>query len=204
MKAAQILDKISNRKPAMMGYDAFKKSAILLPLLDIDGETHILFEVRSMSLRSQPGDICLPGGRMDQTDESAQYCAIRETTEELGISWLDIENLQPLDYIVSDFGRVIYPFAGVIKHPERIAPNPSEVGETFTVPLQFFLNNEPLKHLVKLQALPEEDFPYDLIVGGKDYNWQVRHIEELFYQYEDRTIWGLTAKILHHFVTLVK
>lgn len=196
--------KLKNRQPVMMGYDTFKISAVLLPIMEIDGEPHILFEARSMSLRRQPGDICFPGGRMDPSDPSAKHCAIRETMEEIGVAAKSIENIQQLDYIVSDFGRVIYPFAGVIPGSAPIRPNPAEVAETFTVPLQFFLEHEPKRHLVKLQAIPDKDFPYDLIIGGKDYDWQVRHIEELFYQYKDRVIWGLTAKILHHFVTLIK
>ena len=40
----------------------------------------LLFEVRSPKLKSQPGDICFPGGRSG--GESPQECALRETQEE--------------------------------------------------------------------------------------------------------------------------
>ena len=51
---------------------------------------------------------------------------------------------------------------------------------------------------------PTYGAPFDLIIGGENYNWQVRHMEEYFYQYEGRVIWGLTARILSHFLELVR
>ncbi len=187
-----------------MGYKHFRKSAVLIPLIEVEGETHILFEVRSMALRSQPGDICFPGGRIDKEDESPRDCAIRETSEELGILKTGIQDVTPLDYVVSDFGRIIYPYIGTITKEHDITPNPSEVAQVFTVPLAYFLHTSPEIYKVKLNVVPEADFPFDSIVGGENYNWQLRHIDEFFYRYEDKVIWGLTAKILHHFITVVQ
>jgi peroxisomal coenzyme A diphosphatase NUDT7 len=51
---------------------------------------------------------------------------------------------------------------------------------------------------------PDKNFPLELIVGGEDYNWRTSKIDEYFYQYEDKVIWGLTAKILSHFIELIK
>ncbi|MFD2043636.1 NUDIX hydrolase [Ornithinibacillus salinisoli] len=203
MEIKNILSTLKNRKRSILGYEELKKSAVLLPLIEIQGETHILFEVRSMDLRNQPGDICFPGGRIDKNDLSPEDCAIRETTEELGISNKLIKDIIPLDYIVSDFGRIIYPYVGKITKPEEFSLNKSEVEEVFSVPLSYFLNTTPDSYKVHFQVIPEENFPFELIVGGKDYNWQTRHINELFYTYEDRVIWGLTAKILKHFLELL-
>lgn len=36
-------------------------------------------------MRSYSGDVALPGGRLDDTDESIEYCARREAWEEVGI-----------------------------------------------------------------------------------------------------------------------
>ncbi|MUK88639.1 NUDIX domain-containing protein [Ornithinibacillus sp. L9] len=204
MDISKIINTLKDRKPSILGYDELKKSAVLLPLVEVEGKTHVLFEVRSMNLRSQPGDICFPGGRIDPKDSTPQDCAIRETTEELGIPYNAVKDIIPLDYIVSDFGRIIYPFVGKITNPTIITPNESEVGEVFTVPLSFFLQTPPESYKVHFQVIPEENFPFELIVGGKDYNWQVRHINELFYKYEDKVIWGLTAKILTHFLELIR
>lgn len=204
VESLDILKQLENREPAILGEEKLKKSAVLVPLVDIAGETHILFEVRSMNLRTQPGDICFPGGRIDREDKSPKHCAIRETTEELGISEQYIEKVIPLDYVVSDLGRMIYPFTGKITAPDKILPNKDEVEEVFTVPLNFLLQTEPEVYKVYFQVVPEKNFPFDQIVGGKHYNWQVRHKNELFYHYKDKVIWGLTAKMLHHFLSLIK
>ncbi|WP_026907904.1 NUDIX hydrolase [Paucisalibacillus globulus] len=204
MEINKILDQLARKEPGIMGMEDFKQSAILIPLVEVNGDTHILFEVRSMKLRSQPGDICFPGGRIDSTDPTSRYCAIRETTEELGISEESILDVTPIDYVVSDMGRIIYPYVGKLRDIDEITPNESEVGEFFTVPLSYFLNTTPESYKVNFKVIPEENFPFDLIVGGEDYNWQIRHVNELFYRYEDRVIWGLTAKILTHFLKLIK
>ncbi|MGY0694815.1 NUDIX hydrolase [Virgibacillus sp. FSP13] len=203
MNLVNIMTKLKNRQPSILGYEQFRKHAVLLPLIEKDDETHILFEVRSMNLRSQPGDICFPGGKIDKEDRDPQHCAIRETTEELGINDASINDIIPLDYVVSDFGRIIYPFMGQISNPEQITPNESEVGEVFTVPLSYILQTKPQKYKVNFQVIPEENFPFDLIIGGENYNWQTRQMDELFYSYDGKVIWGLTAKILNHFLTLI-
>ncbi|MGJ9459078.1 NUDIX hydrolase [Oceanobacillus sp. CF4.6] len=203
MDSSTIIGKLQNRIPSIMGHENFRKSAVLVPLVEIDNETHLLFEVRSLNMRSQPGDICFPGGRIDRGDPDPKYCAIRETTEELGIHSENIKDVIPLDYVVNDLGRIIYPFVGRIANINEIIPNKSEVEEVFTVPLSYLLNTEPEQYKVNFHITPEDDFPFHLIVGGEDYNWQVRHINEIFYKYEEKVIWGLTAKILTHLIGLL-
>lgn len=204
MDASNIFTKLENRVPTIMGMQHYKQSAVLLPLINKQDETHLLFEVRSMHMRSQPGDICFPGGRIDQTDKDPMDTAIRETTEELGINSSNIEGITPLDYVVNDSGRIIYPFVGRLLNPEQIKPNKAEVGEVFTVPLNYFLDTKPETYKVHVNIEPEKNFPFDLIVGGKDYKWSGGHVDELFYEYNGKVIWGLTAKILTHFIQLIK
>jgi len=204
LNASNIITKLKNRNPSILGQEKFRKYAILLPLIEIGEETYILFEVRSMNLRSQPGDICFPGGKVDKDDKNQRQTAIRETSEELRISEADIYDVIPLDYMVSDFGRIIYPFIGRIKNIKQITPNKDEVEEVFTVPLSYFLKTNPKKYKVNFEVIPEESFPYDLIIGGENYNWRTRQIDEIFYKYNERVIWGLTAKILTHFISLLQ
>ncbi|WP_085993913.1 NUDIX hydrolase [Oceanobacillus senegalensis] len=204
MKISDVIQKLEGRTPSILGEENYFKSAVLLPLVEIENKTHVLFEVRSIKLRTQPGDICFPGGRIDNEDKTPKHCAIRETSEELGIGETDIENVIPLDYVATDMGRMIYPYVGYIKHPEAIVPNEDEVGEVFTIPLDYLIQTVPEVYKVHFKVVPEDNFPFDLISGGENYEWQMRHINELFYKYEDRAVWGLTAKILNHFLTLIK
>ncbi|WP_421384943.1 NUDIX hydrolase [Bacillus salacetis] len=199
MEIEHIKRKFHNRTPRVLGSNEFYRFSVLLPLVEIDDEIHILFEVRSEKLRRQPGDICFPGGKVDKEDKTEQHTAIRETCEELGIKEEHLSDIYPMDYIVSSFGTFIFPYLAVLEKKADIKPNPAEVAETFTVPLSFFMNNEPNVYKVGFTIEPEEDFPIDLIAGGENYNWQTRKLDEYFYFYEDRVIWGLTAKILKHF-----
>ena len=105
--------------------------------------------------------------RIDPNDKNEKSAAIRETLEELGLNQMDISEVHPLDFLISPFGMIIYPFIGIIEKEKNNQPNPSEVEEVFTVPLSFFLENEPRIFQVKLQPVPDENFPYDLIVGGE-------------------------------------
>lgn len=203
MNATNVITKLKDHQPSILGKENYRKYAVLLPLIEKNNETHILFEVRSMKLRSQPGDICFPGGKIDKEDPDQRHCAIRETSEELGISEDHIEDVIPLDYIITDNGRIIYPFVGRITQPEQITPNKDEVEETFTVPLSYFLKTKPKKYKVYFQVVPEENFPFSLIAGGENYNWREHQIDELFYEYDEKAIWGLTAKILTHFIALL-
>jgi peroxisomal coenzyme A diphosphatase NUDT7 len=203
MELETILAKLKNHIPSVLGSKKFSKYAVMVPLILKEDGIHVLFEVRSLQLRRQPGEICFPGGRIDDEDNDAESAAIRETTEELGISMDDISDVFPLDFMVSPFGMMVYPFAGFISHPDKINPNHAEVGEVFTVPLSFFIEHQPKIYHIEFKVEPEKGFPFDLIVGGENYNWRTRGIEEYFYLYEDKAIWGLTARILAHFIELI-
>jgi peroxisomal coenzyme A diphosphatase NUDT7 len=199
-----VLTQLKQHTPSILGSENFSKFAVLLPLIQKGGEIYVLFEVRSQKLRRQPGEICFPGGRIDSNDRDEKEAAIRETIEELGIAANLVTNVLPLDYLVSPFGMIVYPYVGTITEPEKIIPNPSEVEEVFHVPLSFFTKTKPKIYQVYFKAEPEENFPFDLLVGGENYNWRTRHMQEYFYLYENRVIWGLTARILYHFIEIIQ
>ncbi|OIU71392.1 NUDIX hydrolase [Rossellomorea aquimaris] len=204
MDADQIMHSIKGRTPKILGSEEYSEFAIFVPLIKVDGETHILFEVRSYNMRRQPGEICFPGGRVDRADRDAESAAIRETSEELGIDQQSISGIQPLDYLVSPFGTIIYPFAGILNADvEDLDPNKAEVEQIFTSPLSELQKKEPELYNIEFRMEPEKGFPYKSIPGGENYDFQARKMKEHFYYYEDKVIWGLTARILHHFIKLI-
>ncbi len=177
--------------------------AVLLPLINIDEKWHVLFEVRSEKLDRQPNEISFPGGGIEGK-ETFEEGAIRETCEELNIKRENITLLGELDY-VSSGKSVVYGYAGILEDldVELIEYNEKEVDHVFTVPLDFFLNNEPEIHYTKLEVTPEENFPYHLIQNGRDYNWNKSSQAVYFYVYEDYVIWGLTARFMKNFVDII-
>jgi peroxisomal coenzyme A diphosphatase NUDT7 len=204
MKYIDKIYALQHRSPGIFGEDEATKYAIFLPLIRVKEELHVLFEVRAHHLRRQPGEICFPGGKIDKDDDHAKAAAIRETLEELNLHSKDVSIVAPLDIMVG-YGQIIEPFVGEIcQDVNNIFPNKDEVEEIFTVPLDYFMDTKPEKYLVELHPHPSVDFPFHYIPNGKKYNWRMRGINELFYEYNGRVIWGLTAKILYHFVQLVQ
>lgn len=194
---------LQNREPGILGSEQFSNYAVLLPLIEKENQLHILFEVRSYELRRQPGEICFPGGRIDPTDKNQKQTAIRETTEELGIEESEIMNVSPLDFMVNPFGAIIYPYVGFLKNSTHLNPNSAEVAEVFAVPLTYLQEKGPEVYQINFKLEPEENFPFHQIIGGEKYNWQTRTMEEHFYYFEDKVIWGLTARILSHFLNVI-
>ncbi len=97
------------------------------------------------------------------------------------------------------------PFIGFVPNIkiEQIHFSTDEVAEIFTVPISFFKETEPEIHYLYLSPFTKEDFPYERIHGGKNYPFATPKIPELFYQYQQYTIWGITAQIPHHAMQLL-
>jgi 8-oxo-dGTP pyrophosphatase MutT (NUDIX family) len=179
----------------------YKKNAVMILLEEENGKINIVFEVRSFNLRQQPGDICLPGGKVE-LNETPMDASIRETMEELNLKREDIELLGKMDYVVTPYNFIMYPFVGML-NANSIEPNEDEVDHIFKVPIEFFLKNPPEIYELALMPVPESSFPYELIRNGKDYKFRIGKIPEYFYKYKDYVIWGFTALIIKNFIDTI-
>ena len=182
--------------PDLMGVR--RRFAVLCPFVEIEGQTHLLFEVRAAGLR-QAGEVCFPGGRME-TGESAAECAARETEEELGIPASEIRIFAESDFQAGQDGLMMRATLGEISPAGLAAMKPSEaeVAEVFTVPLEFFLHTPPELYTYELVPLLPEDFPYETIGIPRDYKWQQGGETVPVYPWEGHPIWGLTGRITRH------
>ncbi|MBC7344799.1 MAG: CoA pyrophosphatase, partial [Clostridia bacterium] len=120
----------------------YTRSAVLLPLIRRQGEWRVLFEVRSESLKAQPGEICFPGGWVEAGEDECET-AVRETCEELRVPRSSIEVWGDLGILVTPFQQILYPFVGVLLRPELVDPNPLEVAEVFSLSLDDLLAATP-------------------------------------------------------------
>lgn len=187
---------LSQHTPGIIGMDKCKKSAVCIPLIRTERGYDILFEIRSAKIDSQPGDICLPGG-MVESGEEPKEAALREICEELLIEPSQIQMLGLTDLLLMP-SLVIYPYAVMLSDYEETYSS-DEVEKVFRVPLDFFRTHKPEVYQIEMPVVPPEDFPYDRIVGGRDYRWRRRIDEIYFYKYGNYNIWGLTAKIMDSF-----
>jgi 8-oxo-dGTP pyrophosphatase MutT (NUDIX family) len=197
MDIENIKSKIKDIKPYINGWRKMRRSAIIIPIINVDGEVQVLFEVRSKKLNSQPGDICFPGGKIDD-GETPKVAALREISEELGVS--NIEIINELDTVVRFDGIIIHPFVGVIEDVNEININKDEVDHIFLVPLDYLINHKYLEVSSKIKIDRPKDFPYDLIVNKENYKFREAGYRSLFYKYEDYNIWGITAEMLQDFL----
>ncbi|OPJ58291.1 NUDIX hydrolase [Clostridium chromiireducens] len=197
MNLENITNKIGNSKPYINGWERMRRSSIIIPLVEINKVVHVLFEVRSKKLNSQPGDICFPGGKIDE-NETPKEAALRELLEELGVKNINLIN--ELDTVVRYDGIIIHPYVGVIKNIEEIKISEDEVDHVFYVPLSYLLEHQPLEFNNKINIERAKEFPYDLIVNRENYKFREANYKSLFYKYETYNIWGITAEMLQNFL----
>lgn len=185
--------------------DSTHESAVVVPIIKIGDKLHILFEIRSLSLKNQPGEICFPGGKIEE-GESALDCAVRETSEELNIDRSNIEIIGKLACLVTPSNMTIYSFCGILNDIEfdSIKFNKHEVASVFPVPIDGLLNQEPLLSNMTIDLDSPRDFPFHLIQKERAYGQKAGICPVYFYKYEDHIIWGTTAKILKNFLDTLK
>jgi 8-oxo-dGTP pyrophosphatase MutT (NUDIX family) len=198
-----IKDLFKKRLPGMQNIEEYFVSAVLLPLIETEGGIQVLFEVRSNHLRRQPGEICFPGGKVEKYElANPQETAVRETAEELGIKKKQIDLLGSLNYFFMPPATIIFPYVGLVKIKENITPNPDEVEEVFLAPLEHFIKNPPRESSVEVATRYTRDFPFNRVPASYRKDWNKRwSFPVYFYEYGERFIWGITARILYYFVT---
>lgn len=183
-------------------YGKRRRSAVLLPLIQVDDTWHILYEVRS-SYVSQAGDSSFPGGRVEE-DETYKEAAIRETMEELNLKRENIRVHGEMDYIVSEH-MIIRCFVGELINVEvkDIQPN-IEVETVYTLPVDYLLENKPDHFSVHIQSTFDQEIL--AIQEDKGYEFElIEHQQKIpYYDIEDHSLWGFTANLTERFVEILQ
>lgn len=195
----------SGRQRQTMGQVKQTETAVLVPLVyDAHGHLCVLFEERAHTLRRQPGEISFPGGHVEASDINFAFTAQRETSEELGIPLHDVHIIGELDILLAWSGLVVYPYVGWLQNCNDMVPNPSEVDHVFLVPLMDLLSTVPERFDVGLKPDIPENYPYHLIPSGRNYPWRESVVTHTFYKLQNHVVWGLTARILAHFLDVIE
>ncbi|NLJ95253.1 MAG: CoA pyrophosphatase [Clostridiaceae bacterium] len=201
----KIVKLIENHQAGIFGNP--RKASVMLLLIEIEGEWHIIFEVRGNSI-SQPGETSFPGGGIE-IGETKEEAAIRETVEELGVKPDNIEIIGEIDFTASE-NHVVYCFVGILNNTELadLKPDKHEVDDVFTVPLNYFLTNQPEYFDIPIKVDPEADFPFHLIKGGIKYPFYAFDRKVPFYclpkEVAEYTLWGFTAGFVDNFINIIK
>lgn len=213
----ELIPKIFFEYSTIIGKDRYLNSAVLIPLIQLNGKEYLLFEKRSTEVR-QPGEISFPGGHFETSkDKDFMDTAIRETIEELGIAANKITILGKLGTLVTPMGIIVETYIGKleIESLEELKYDSKEVDKIFLVPLESFYNNEPEKYENQLQLHPyivdENGDKIDLLpvrelgLPERYANpWKKGKHRVLVYRYENEIIWGITAELIYELVNRIR
>ncbi|MHC3437327.1 NUDIX hydrolase [Natrialbaceae archaeon A-gly3] len=153
-------------------YDA----AVIAPVIDQDGEDHLLFTKRADHLGEHPGQMSFPGGGAEPDDETVLETALREGNEEIGLEAEETEIVGQLDDIRTVTEYAVTPFVARVPDREYV-PDESEVAEIAVFPLS--------------ELLAPRNYEYDRR-SHPYYGEVVIH----YFHVDEYTVWGATGRIL--------
>lgn len=161
-----------------------KQAAVMIMLEATNSGWTIPLTERPKHLPDHPGQISLPGGRVE-AGESHLEAACREFAEELGTATFPGEfvgELQPIYVYNSDY--FVRPFVAVCSQRLVYAPCEREVERVIHLPVE---------HLLDDSRLTQHEF----LRGNASWHSYAIHCE-------DAIIWGATAIILGEFARILR
>ncbi len=157
------------------GIEQFTPAAVLIAVTEREGNPGVLLLHRPSNMRSHPGQIAFPGGKVDP-GETPVEAALREAHEELGIDSRDVRVIGASDVYRTHSGFEITPVLAVVPANLKIVPNPTEVAQWFEAPASFVL--DPANHV------------------GQWVEWEGSMRSYYQIQWQEHQIWGVTAALL--------
>ncbi len=158
-------------------------AAVLLPIYYKQGQYYILFTKRTEAVKDHKGQICFPGGVYQEGDGTLVNTALRESTEEIGLTADQVEVLGELDDIATTAsGYIVSPCVGLISWPQTLKVDQRETEEIIEVPISALLDKSCLRQETK-------------VIAGKA-------VASYWYHYQGRVIWGTTARVLNQFLDI--
>lgn len=183
---------ISQKKMAPESRDLFnmnissktKKSSIIILLYCKNSTWYTVLFQRPVYDGMHSGQVCFPGGKMEKRDNSLMETAIREAREEIGVDPENIKIIGELTslYIpVSDY--LVQPYIGYLDRDPVFVPDPFEVQDIITVPVQILIDPEIRKK--------------------KTVKFHGQNIVIPYFSIEHHDVWGATAMIISEFTDIL-
>jgi 8-oxo-dGTP pyrophosphatase MutT (NUDIX family) len=154
--------------------DANTKHAAVLVVL-YGSELKTIMTKKPMTMQQHAGEISFPGGKIAEDDSDLLDTAIRETKEEIALEILRDQVIGQLRPVTTrNSGFTIIPFLVVIDNVPDLRPNSNEVDEILHIPII------PLLRELRLDDDPNHRALFEAYVTT----------------FEDRVVWGASARIL--------
>lgn len=175
------LDRIRDHEPVPSAAGE-REAAVLVPVVERNGEPHLLFIKRADHLGEHAGQMSFPGGGREPSDETLLATALREADEEVGMNADGVEVIGRLDDIGTVSSYSVRPFVARVPDQTWI-PDEREVAEVVLL---------PLSELTALSNYESErrDHPH------------YGDIRLHFFRVDGYTVWGATGRMLVQFLEL--
>jgi 8-oxo-dGTP pyrophosphatase MutT (NUDIX family) len=168
--------------PEQLPAGGFRRSSVLVPLYEREGEPHVLLTLRPATMRRHAGQIAFPGGALDPGEESVA-AALREAQEEIGLARDAVTVLGRLsEVVVLTTPFRLTPWVASVPYPYPYAAAAGEVEEILHVPIAALLERAAYG-VRRVEA-------YGMTLDTHTYRVG-RH-----------EIWGATARVLHELLAI--
>ena len=134
----------------------------------------VLMTEKPKHMKFHAGEISFPGGKLDSSDYDLLETALRETSEEIGLTIEKEQVIGQLNPVITlNSGFLILPFVCVVDEITPLSPN-AEVKTIFHIPLEPFLKT------MKNDPDPNHNL-----------------IQEMYtFEFQGKTVWGASARVL--------
>lgn len=153
----------------------WRRAAVLIPLLCVEGEWHLLFTRRTDHVQHHKGQVSFPGGAYEAQDRNLVETALRESYEEIGLLPKDVRILGKMGGMQTVSNYIVTPVVGRIIRPFHVELSRDEVGRVFTIPI-VWLAQEKNRQMRPYHAADGQIF------------------DVIYYElYDGELLWGATA-----------
>ncbi len=183
-----------------------RKAAVALPIVELEDDpgvygmktgnlpanhAAVILTRRNSRLNSHAGQWALPGGRMDE-GETAEEAALRELSEEVGLTLSNDQVMGRLDDYTTRSGYIMTPVVIWGGADAILNPNPAEVHSVHRIPVNELLRTDaPI-----LDHMPELENPALMMPIGQ--SWIASPTGAILYQFREVAIRGLETRVSHY------